>query len=297
MVEGPTFDWERALGNVGESATRKRLSYFSAVTKLEDDVAIDFHCQLRISNRFSGKVFYVQAKGTEHFDSTWRANVPKSIVAHWILKLEDPVYLIVYDEKTNECYWMSVEDNRYKWLGKFVRSNVSSKTVSITMDKSHIFEDGKDKNTEFIQKIIEDKLSIEQFWGRPRSKGEGYIQQLPPPPRSPYEARLTVDNVRVYLYTLIMYYLGLNDARARDDAYLCLDFLTKYDHGHFNHFEWFGLLNLKMGRPEEAKKHFKEAIKIFEDDPNWPLEDKLKHIARLKEEIAACSQPTEVNES
>lgn len=84
--------------------------------------------------RSSINVFYVQAKGTEHFSDTWGVSIKKRTIGHWLLQMF-PVFLIVYDEETGNCYWASIEDRRYSLIGKISQKN--SETIRIKMDKSH----------------------------------------------------------------------------------------------------------------------------------------------------------------
>ncbi|MCJ7424665.1 DUF4365 domain-containing protein [Candidatus Bathyarchaeota archaeon] len=282
MASYPEVTWETRLGDVGESAIRKRLSYFSTVTKTERDVGIDFLCELVVDNRPWAK-YNVQAKGTEHFDDQWGSSIKKSTITYW-LKQEDPVYLIVYDDKDGNSYWMSIEDYRYELFDRIMKSDTQSDTVYIKMDKSQILEDGKEKNEHLRRKILSDKYSIQQFYGHPQMPGTGYVRATPPPPRNVHELIITKETIRTSLYSVIIHYLGKNDIET---AYLCCEFLTKFDKGHYNHFEWFGLLNLILGKSMEAKSAFEEAIHIFEEDKNWPLEDKKLQIKRLNDEIEA----------
>ena len=53
--------WETLLGKASEHEIQHRLDYFSHTQKLENDVGIDFYCNL-IENRVPTHEFYVQAK-------------------------------------------------------------------------------------------------------------------------------------------------------------------------------------------------------------------------------------------
>jgi hypothetical protein len=74
---------------------------------------------------------------------------------------------LVYDEKDGNCYWMSIEDHRYELLDKVMKRDTLSDTIYFRIDRSHVLEDGKNKNADFKEKIVADKYSIEQFLGRP----------------------------------------------------------------------------------------------------------------------------------
>ena len=102
--------WNTRLGTVGESEVKARLAYFSIPTRYETDPGIDFYCEL-IENDSPSTPFYVQAKGTEHFDNGWGQSIAKSTITYW-LQQEFPVFLIVYNENDGNCYWKSIEDNR-----------------------------------------------------------------------------------------------------------------------------------------------------------------------------------------
>jgi tetratricopeptide (TPR) repeat protein len=277
--------WETRLAGVGESAIKKRLCYFSTLTKVEVDVGIDFVCEL-IKNDVPYAKFNVQAKGTGHFDQVWGQSIKKSTIIYW-LKQQEPVYLIVYDDESGNCYWMSIEDYRYEFLGKVMNEERTTESVYIRLDRSRILEDGKEKNEDFKRKIITDKYSIEQFWGRPQARGDGYVKTLPFPPRNAHELIATRENIRLSLYSLVIHYLGLNDLK---ESYLYCDFLTKFDHGHYNHFEWLGILNLALKRPEKAKEAFQKALKICLEDKNWPPDNMKIHLDRLKDELEAAEE-------
>jgi tetratricopeptide (TPR) repeat protein len=182
---------------------------------------------------------------------------------------------------------MSIEDHRYDLLDKVMKRDPPSDTVYVQMDRSHVLEDGKNKNADFKDKIITDKYSIEQFWGRPQMRGEGYVKTMPPPLRSAHEVGYTRENVRIYLFALTLHYVQNGEM---ENAYLCCEFLTRFDHGHYNHFELFGYVCMELGDVQRAIDNFTEAIRIFEEDPNWPIEDKKNHIAHLRGLIDSCRQ-------
>ena len=277
--------WEMRLGAVGKNAISKRLSYFSTITEVPHnaDVGIDFLCEL-VRNDTPWLRYNVQAKGTEHFDEKWGKSIKKSTVLYW-LRQQDPVFLIVYDDKNGDCYWMSIEDRRYDLLDKVMKRDPPSDTIYVQMDRSHVLEDGKNKNADFKEKVFADKYSIEQFLGRPQLRGEGYVKTMPPPPRTTHEVLQTKDNVRIYLTFLTLYYLEHQDM---ENAYLCCEFLTRFDKEHYNQFALFGYICMKLGDIPRAIDNFAQAIKMFEEDPNWPIEDKKNHIAHLMGLIDSC---------
>jgi tetratricopeptide (TPR) repeat protein len=258
--------WEKRLGKASEHQIQSRLDYFSHTQKLENDVGIDFYCEL-IENKTPTHEFYVQAKGTEHFDENWRAIIKKSTIVYWLQK-PNPVFLIVYDEPNDSCYWMSIEDYRFELIDK-MKATVA-KTISLVLNRTHTLEQGKDKNNEFIQKIKDNRLSIALFLGQAKFKGEGYVKQLPDPPRNKMELVRVRETVRTNLYSLVIHYFRVGDLKT---AYSYCEFLAKFDPtGHYNHFVWLGLINLEWGKKETAKKNFERALWICKEDKNWPKE-------------------------
>lgn len=284
MVHIVRVAWEGQLGTIGETEIQNRLSYFSLPRKIvSQDIGLDFYCEL-LENKSPTNEFYVQAKGTEHFDENWGQSIKKSTIMYWLMK-PNPVFLIVYDEPNGNCYWMSIEDTRYDLIDKIFKTD--SDKVYITLDRSHALEKGKDKNNEFISKIKADKLSIELFLGRPSFKGEGYVKQIPDPPRNPTEHLLIKENIRQSLYSLFVYSMQTKDVQ---NAKLYCEFLTKLDPtGHYNHFMWLGQINLGLGEKETAKKNLEQALWICENDPNWPKESMNEIIKLIKQLIEKCN--------
>lgn len=282
MSHNVKLSWETRLGDIGEAEIKSRLSYFSLPVKYDTDIGIDFYCEL-LEDDTPGLPFYVQAKGSEHFDVNWGASVKKSTIIYWLLR-PSPVFLIVYDENAGDCYWMSIEDHRYSLFEKL--SKTHTKTIYLKMGRSHVLEKGRGKNNEFVRKIKEDLGSVELFRGRPKFKGEGYVRQVPDPPRSRIEFQRIKENIRESLYSLLIYHFFLQ--RDLENAYLLGEFLTKFDKSHYNHFVWFGQINKALGKKSDARKNFEDALKICERDKNWPRESIEHIIARIKEDIKSC---------
>jgi tetratricopeptide (TPR) repeat protein len=282
MVRNVRFTWEQRLGNVGESEIKGRLSYFSTVTKIEDDVGLDFYCEL-LEHDSPTNEFYIQAKSTEYFNENWTANIKKSTILYWLWK-PNPVYIIVYDEPAKNCYWMTIEDMRYELFDKLFKTNTDS--VNLKFDNSKLLKKGKDLNEDFIKKMKDDKASIEQFKGQPTLKGDGYVRQLPGAPRNEHEFIQTRENIRVSLYSLVSRYISHNDLQT---ARLYCEFLAQFDPtGHYNHFVWLGQINLALGDKTLARKSLEQALWICENDPNWPKEsvDSLKN--QIRQLIREC---------
>ena len=282
MSRSVKVTWETRLGGIGEDIIKSRLRRFSMPSKYETDVGIDFYCEL-LEDDSPSLPFYVQAKGTEHFDDNWGASIRKTTVIYWLSR-PSPVFLIVYDENADKCHWQSIEDLRYSLFEKL--SKADSETIYLRIDKQNALEKGKDENKEFIKKIKEDQRLIEQFWGRPRFKGEGYVKTVPDPPRSNLEARLIKENIRGSLYSLLIHYLF--QQRDLKNAYPLAEFLTRFDRSHYNHFVWFGQINKELGRKGEARKSFEEALKICERDKKWPKESMKQIKVQIREDIESC---------
>ena len=277
-MESVKAPWNQRLGGIGEAEINKCLLYFSIPTKYDLDVGIDYYCEL-LENSSPTDSFYVQAKGTEHFDDDWGRSIKKSTIMYWLTR-PFPVFLMIYDEKEKECYWMSIEDKRYELLTKM---DSASESIHIKVDKSRILIDGKDMNNEFIKKIRDDLVSIGLWQGHPIPKGREYVKQMPGPPRSNIELRRSKSYLRMNISSLIQHYMLVEDW---DNAYICCDFLTKFDKNHYNHFVWFGQINAIIGNKEKARKSYEEALNICERDKKWPKEsmDRLKE--SIKREIA-----------
>ena len=140
------------------------------------------------------------------------------------------------------------------------------------MDRTHHLEQGKNKNQEFIQKIKDDRLSIALYVGQPMFKGEGYVKQLPDPPRNTEEFLRAKENVRIILYSLVISLVIKGNTEKALDYF---KFLAKLDPtGHYNHFLWLGLLYLKSGNKKLAKKNLEQALWICKEDKIWPIVSK-----------------------
>ena len=208
------------------------------------------------------------------------AALKKSTLVYWLWK-PNPVYLIVFDEPNDVCYWMSIEDHRYEFFDKIFNTN--SETIYVTMDRTHVLERGYDKNSALIEKIKEDKNSIELFRGRPTAKGDGYVKQIPDAPRNETELILTRENVRQSLYSLIKYYLQRNDVNT---AISYLEFLTEFDPtDHYNHFFMLGQLKLKLGEKKGAAEYFRQALSICKGDKIWP-KDSMEQLIKMIEDLS-----------
>jgi len=255
--------WNTRLGIIGESEVKKRLSYFSIVNKYQTEVGIDFICELCERDVPSRMYFFVQAKGTRHFDERWGRSFEKKTIISW-LNQPHPVFLVVYDEINRECYWMSIIEQFSKNWSK--KMGTDSKTIYVKMDRSNVLEEGENRNSVFIGKIKESSALINLIRGRPQFLGEGYVKRRPIVYLSNGSMVNIKANIRISMLYLITHYLLSNNIET---AYLLCDFLTKFDKSHYDHFVLFGRINKFLGKREEAKKSFEEAIKICKRDKRW----------------------------
>ena len=278
MVFHVKVPWTTRLGDVGESEIKSRLCYFSIPTEIRRDVGIDFYCEL-LENDSPSIPFYVQAKGTEHFDENWGQSIKKTTIQYWLTR-PFPVFLVVYDENDKNCYWISIEEQRYALMDKLFKDTIN--TLYVKMDRSHILERGKESNVDFRTKIMEGWLSIEQYNGRPHFEGSGYVKSIPKPPRSTIELQRTRENIRMYMYSLIIYYWAMKHPKTA--GFYC-EFLTQFDKGHYNHFLWYGLISKELGDVKVAKKNLEQALDICERDKNWPRDSMNQIMDYIKKEI------------
>ena len=79
------------------------------------------------------------------------------------------MFVVVYEESSDSCYWISAEDNREEWVAKLQNGK---KSATITIDRSHLL--GKNQNAEFIQRIEEDIIRVNAGRGIPQFISKGY---------------------------------------------------------------------------------------------------------------------------
>jgi hypothetical protein len=262
------ISWNRRLGGIGESAIETRLKYFSQPLKAlpEHDEGIDFYCILGGEGSLSSRLFLVQAKATEHFDSRWGRSFDKETIQFWLSQL-CPVYIVVYDEISKNCYWFSVEEKRDTLTEMLA---LPEKTIYLTMDRTKVLT--LDRNDDFVRRINDDSESLSfrlsLMRGTPQSVGKGYVRK-----------RLTVlmpdglivnlrESIRTSLNYLIDNYIHRNDIET---AYNFCKFLTTFDKGHYDHFVLLGNICSLLGKREEACSSYGQAIEICKGDKNWNL--------------------------
>jgi len=274
----PKVPWTTRLGTIGENQIKARLAYFSIPNKYETDPGIDFYCEL-LENDSPSLPFYVQAKSTEHFDAHWGVSIPKPTLVYW-LQQPAPVFLMVYDDVNKQCYWMPMEEIRYRLIEQIFTTD--SKTVYVKMDRTHELEQDRNLNQDLVDRIKQDTTLVQLFRGQAVFRGDGYVSQLPPTPRSELELVRIKENVRAGLYSLVQHCSTSQDINA---AKLYCEFLVEFDLDHYNHFVWLGQINLAEGNHSEAGKNFRRALEICEADKIWPIETLQPIIDAINEQL------------
>jgi len=252
----------KKIGEIAEAEIRKRLLSISNPMKPSYDVGIDFFCDLLEEDSPSSKFFLVQAKGTQRFGKKWRRCIDKKIIESWLAHVY-PVFLVVYDMEGDNCYWMSMHEHRKNLIRKM---NTQSRTICITIDKSQLL-----REEDFVRKIKEDmasiNFSVELLLGRPQFIGSGYVRRIP----LLYLPNKVIHNIgvniRLSLFYLASHYFYL--AGQKQKAYSLCKFLTNFDKAHYDNFVLMGRICRSLGKTEEAKESYEEAIEICKRDTRW----------------------------
>lgn len=263
MYRMPRITDSQKHGRSGEHAIENRLSSFSNIMHPEHDLGIDYFCELMEKNELTGKYFCVQAKGTKRFDKYWKRNIKKETVSLW-LNQRYPVFLIVYERSSRNCYWASIQDIRQFLIDKM---QDSSKGVRIEVDGSNLLlEDGD--NTPFLRKIESDSLLINALYGIPEFISAGGYVGFIPILSLTNAMRVSIrERVRLGMDYLINDYLLQNDLQH---AYELSQILMQFDpRGHYDHILKHAQISRALGKREEAEKNYDVAISICKDDPNW----------------------------
>jgi len=210
-------------------------------------------------------MFGVQVKSTSVFKDYFRLSIQKDLIQFWLTQ-PFPVYVVVYEESSDKCYWTSVEDNRKEWINEFRKDTES---ITIRVDRTKVLEKGQ--NEAFIKKIEQDIVIVNASRGIPQFIGKGY--------EGPYAIgyipvlKLS-DWARINLKGTIRYGLNylITDSILRGNlpsAYSLGKVLTDFDHGHYDHFVLLARICRELGKKEEAKTNYEIAIQICKTDPNW----------------------------
>ena len=228
------------------------------------EYAVDFYCRLYQNGKPSNKIFGVEAKSTDIFKDYYSESIKKELVQFWLTQ-PFPVYVVVYEESSDNCYWTSVEDNREEWKNELRKDN---KSVTIKIDRAKVLEKGQ--NEAFLKKIEQDIIIVNAIRGIPQfvSKGyEGYAIGYIPILKLSDGARQNVAGTIRYGYNYL-----INDSILRGDlpeAYSLGKLLADFDHGHYDHFVLLARICRELGKKEEAKTNYEIAIQICKSDPNW----------------------------
>ena len=257
----PKFERE---GFSAESLIEGRLVLFSNPAKPKPDEGVDFVCELsKEHSPLLARFFGVQAKGTKRFKDSWSDRFSKKTVEKW-LRLPFPVFIIVYDDYTRNCYWFSVIHNIDNLLEK-IRKNQKSETIEIEAKKIHALEEDGEVTLEFIQAIKSGQMLIGLIRGRP-DYNESYVRTIPRYVLSKQVRMNHKLNIRDSMNILIYHYLLTNDVKK---AYPLCEFLTKFDKGHYDHFFLFGQMQGLLGKKDKALANFNQAIGILRRDKKW----------------------------
>ena len=269
--------WKTRIGDIGESVIKSRLQRFSSVTNIERDVGIDFYCEL-ITNNIPLTPFYVQAKSTDQINKKGNS-IKKSTVQHWLSK-PHPVYIIFYNDKSDLCYWESIEQERYTLSEKFFLDE--SKTITIKFDPMNVLD--KSNNQSFINKIVEDIHSLDLYKGTPQFIGSGYVKRLPKPPRTIGEYNKIKHRARASLHSLALYH---NDKGEIDEIIMYYESIALFDKSHFNHFAWLGNAYKAKNQSDKALENYKIALDICKRDKKWERNSMNEIITGLEREISS----------
>jgi len=261
MKTEPKVPLSRRRGGSAEDEIKARLKYFSIPAKPELDIGLDLCCELLEEEKPTGKFFGVQAKGTESLDHlAW--SIKRTTLEYWLMQ-SFPVFLIVYDESADNCYWISIIQNLQDIVKKLAPA---SKTVSISINKSHILGKCGHQKDDFIREVKNATFLLDLFRGRPQL-GEGYVRRGAPLAILSKGVVLNLnENIRTSLNFLINHYICTNKIHI---AFFLCEFLTKFDTAHYDHFFKMGQIYRILGKKEEARKYFTKAIQMCKADPNW----------------------------
>jgi hypothetical protein len=229
------------------------------------EYAIDFHCRLLQNGKPSNKIFGVEVKSTGVFNDYYSESIQKDLIRFWLTQ-PFPVYVVVYEQSSDNCYWTSVEDNREEWINEMWKDRES---ITIRVDRAKVLEKGQ--NEAFVSKIEQDIVIVDACRGIPQFVSKGYegayvIGHIPVLKLSDGAREMVSGTIR-YGFTYLV-----NDSILRGDlpsAYSLGKLLADFDHGHYNHFVLLARICRELGKKEEAKTNYEIAIQICKSDPNW----------------------------
>ena len=247
----------RRVGQSGQLEVASLLADFANVMLPEYDVGLDFVCELIENDIPSGVLFWVQAKATQQFNEFWNERIDKKTIRLWLTRTF-PVFVIVFERASGSFFWASVEDNRKQWLAEL---DGGSETIDVKVERSHILE----KET-FVKKIRKDTILVNAVHGIPSIIGDGYVGHIP-------VLRLSTaarESVRLRVRLGLDYLISDSWLKSNlQEAYQLGKLLASFDLGHYDHFVVLARICLQLGKTEEAKAYYRQAIEICKSDPNW----------------------------
>lgn len=209
-------------------------------------------------------MFGVEVKSTNVFKDYFSESIPKDQIQFWLTQ-PFPVYVVVYEESSDKCYWTSVEDNRKEWINELQKDRES---ITIRVGRAKVLEKGQ--NEAFITKIEQDIIIVNASRGIPQfvSKGyEGYAIGYVPVLKLSDATRIDIEQTTRFGFNYL-----INDSILRGDlqsAYSLGKLLANFDHSHYDHFLLLARICRQLGKEEEAKTNYEVAIQICKRDPNW----------------------------
>ncbi len=248
-------------GSVGESLIEAKLKRFAHVACPANllDYTIDFFCALYDGSKPSNTRFNIQAKTCKSIGEKWEEPIEREKIKFW-LEQAFPVFVLLIDEETEDCYWLSVEDNRQNWLE---RLELGHKTLTISIDKNSRFNE-----QEFIKKVNSDTVRVKAHQGIPVFISKGYVGIIPYMKLSKVSRIHVNQTVRLGLDYLI--YDRVLDNNLIEAHKIC-KILCTFDHSHYDHFLLMARICQQLGKTSEASKNYDKAIEICRRDKNWNL--------------------------
>ena len=277
--ELPKIDWNSRVGIKGESLVRLRLADIALITKIEEDVGIDFLGVILKENRdnlFSPHMtFYIQAKGTEKFSFDFTAQIKVSTINHW-LDREAPVFLFIVDVRNEDVYWISIEKMRSELVEKIKGRAGESKISFHVTEKEKLCKENIDNfiaEIELSKRLLIGRSIMDNFRWSP--KGTGYIRKSPTPPRDLKE----LNDANIWLKDICIacsryfYNSFVKGGRKKNE-----ELMKAKDYAEFawivdkSHWEVPFTLALICSETKNKKKSmifFDESIEMMKGDPGW----------------------------
>jgi len=268
----------------GESFVEARLKSFAQVSHPNLQYATDFYCRLLKDGKPSDKLFGVEVKSTRNFKECFYESIEKEKLEFWLIS-PFPIYIVVYEEESDTCYWTAVEDNRQHWERELMNENES---ITIKIDRINVLE--KKGNDAFIQKINMDIIIVNASRGIAEFiimevKGtKGYAIGYIPVLKLNDKAR---ESIRARIRFGLNYLI--NDSVLGSDkegAYSMLKMLGNFDHAHYDHFLSLARICRDLGKKKETEKNYKIAIEICKSDSIWDQRETAKIEKELQEFIS-----------